>query len=94
LRGRLPGWWRAGEEFYFVLDDGRAFATAFKPRKSTDKLAHGIWSGFYFETDKQVVFIWRKPRGAVQVERWTAPTTTVEAALNVDGPPLSLTRVF
>ena len=90
----LPGWWRVGEEFYFVLEDGRAFASAFKPRKSTDKLAHGISTGYYFEADKEVVFVWRKPRGVVQVERWTAPTSTAEASLKVDGPPLSLTRVF
>jgi hypothetical protein len=90
----LPGWWKIGKEFYCVLDNGRAFATASKPLKASHKLLAGNSAGYYFERGGQVVFIWRKPVGKVQVETWTAPTNTTAATAKVDGADVTLTRIF
>jgi len=90
----LPGWWKIGSDFYFVSDHGRAYATHAKPTKASQKLLAGNSVGYYFEADKDVVFVWRKPAGKVQVERWTAPTNTKEASLKIDGSTASVTRVF
>jgi hypothetical protein len=90
----LPGWWQIGKDFYCVLENGRAFATPTKPAKASQKLLSGNSAGYYFEVDKEVVFVWRKPGGKVQVERWTAPGTTKAAALKIAGSDASATRVF
>lgn len=93
----LPGWWQLGSDFYFVWDNGRAFSTPHKPGNTGHKLLGGDSIGYYFEGGKEVVFIWRKRGGNVQVERWTAPTgvTKVAAAIDVtiDGASASATRV-
>jgi hypothetical protein len=91
----LPGWWNVGSDFYFVTDKGRAFSTPLKPHKATQKVLHGNSVGYYFEAGGgDVTFVWRKPRGKTQVERWTAPTETKEASLKIDGTAAGLTRVF
>ncbi len=89
----LPGWWQAGTNFYCVLENGRAYSTYFKPEDTNQKLMASPSSGHYFEVDEEVVFIWPKPAGAVQVERWTAPTQTKGATLKIDGTDSSLTRI-
>jgi len=90
----LPGWWKVGNEFYYVSESGRAFSTPSKPAKSSQKLHGGNSVGYYFEVDGGIVFVWRKLGAMVQVERWTAPTDTQEAALTIDGVGASATRAF
>jgi hypothetical protein len=92
----LPGWWKIGNDFYFVKENGHAFLTPLKPKQASQKLPSGSWVGYYFEAGSEVVFVWRKLGGKVQVERWTAPTktNTQEAALKIDGFGASATRVF
>jgi hypothetical protein len=90
----LPGWWQIGEEFYCVLENGRAYSTHAKPAKASNKLLTSNSVGYYFETGKEVVFVWRKPAGKVQVERWTAPVNGQPAAIKIDGVAATLTRVF
>lgn len=91
----LPGWWNAGSDFYFVADNGRAFSTHSKPKKETQKLMASNSAGYYFEAGGgDITFVWRKPGGKTQVERWTAPTGTKQASLKIDGAGAGLTRVF
>ena len=90
-----PGWWKAGNDFYFVKDDGRAFSTAAKPKKETQVLSVGNSTGYYFEAGGgDITFVWRKPAGKTQVERWTAPTETKPASIKIDGFTGTLARVF
>jgi hypothetical protein len=90
----LPGWWQVGSEFYFVRENGHAYSTPLKPAKAGHKLLSGNSVGYYFEADKEIVFVWRKLAGKVQVERWTAPTTNQPAAIKIDGVAGTLTRLF
>ena len=90
----LPGWWQTGNDFYFVRDDGHAFATNTRPTKPSSTLQTGNSVGYYFERDGNVVFVWRKPGSKAQVERWTAPDGTKEAAIEIDGVSADLTRLF
>ena len=90
----LPGWWKVGSDFYFVLDNGHAFSTVTRPTKASQKLLAGHSAGYYFESDRDVVFIWRKPAGKVQVERWTAPANNKDPTIKIDGFAATLTRVF
>ena len=91
----LQGWWSAGSNFYFVGDDGRAFSTHMKPRKASEKLVAGEWTGYVFEgAQRDVTLVWRKPGGQTQVEVWTPPTGNNSASAKIDGAPASLTRVF
>ncbi len=90
----LAGWWKVGTGFYFVLENGHAFATPHKPIKASHKLLTGNSVGYYFEVGKEVIFIWRKPAGKVQVERWTASSDTKTADLKIDGTTASAARVF
>ena len=92
--GWLPGWWKCGDDFYCVLKNGRAFSSRSKPVKASQELLTSNTVGYYFENDTEVIFVWRKPVGKVQVERWTAPTDTKGAAVKVDGSEASLARVF
>ena len=90
----LPGWWQIGSDFYCVLDNGHAFLSHTKPTKASQKLLTSTSVGYYFEVGKEIVFVWRKPVGKVQVERWTAPTDAKAATIKIDGTAASLTRVF
>ena len=65
-----------------------------KPTKASQKLLASDSVGYYFESDRDVVFVWRKPAGKVQVERWTAPAKNKEATIKIDGFAATLTRVF
>jgi hypothetical protein len=90
----LAGWWKVGHEFYFVMDNGLAFSTHSKPANAKHKLLTSHSAGYYFEGARDVLFLWRKPGGRVQVERWTAPTKTAGAALKINGVATGLARVF
>jgi putative amidase-like protein len=90
----LPGWWQVEADFYYVSENGRALSTASKPKTPGQKLSKSESAGYYFEENGGIVFVWRKPAGEVQVERWTAPTGVKTAALSVDGSDANLTRVF
>ena len=90
----LPGWWQTGNDFYFVRDDGHAFATNTRPTKASSTLQTGTSVGYYFERDGDVVFVWRKPGSKAQVERWTAPSGIQQATLEIDGARADLTRLF
>lgn len=90
----LPGWWKVGNDFYCVLEDGHAFATHSKPANRNQKLLVGNSVGYYFEAGREILFLWRNPGGKVKVERWTAPTAAKEATLKIDGFETSAMRVF
>jgi Putative amidase domain len=90
----LPGWWKIGTDFYFVLENGHAFSTRLAPKKASHRLLTGNSVGYYFEAGKEIVFVWRKPAGNVQVERWTTSTDTKQADVTIDGTAASATRVF
>jgi hypothetical protein len=53
----LPGWWKIGRDFYFVLDNGHAFSTTTKPTKASQKLLAGNSVGHYFESDQDIIFV-------------------------------------
>lgn len=91
----LPGWWEADGSYYYVNNHGRAYATGAKPKSKTQKLSIGTTTGYYFQTDKGLVFIWSKKKsGDVTVETWAAPSATTGAARSVDSFAKGLTRVF
>jgi hypothetical protein len=90
----LPGWWKLGRDFYFIREDGRAFSTRSKPGKASQKLLSGNTAGHYFEAGQEVVFIWRKGGGKVQVERWPAPTDIETPSIEIAGLDVAATRVF
>jgi len=90
----LPGWWKIGDQFYYVSENGHALSTSSKPADAGQKPPVGGSAGYYFEADSEVVFVWRKPGGKVQVEQWTAPTATTQVAVNIDGLGANGTRVF
>lgn len=90
----LQGWWEVGNEFRYVLDNGHAFSTSTKPANANQKLVTGASTGYYFEVDEEVVFVWRKPGGVVQVEKWRAPADGTKVAVNIDDSDGSASRVF
>jgi NlpC/P60 family len=90
----LPGWWKVDSEFYFVTEDGRAVSTLSKPKKPEHTLAHGIATGYYFETDAGITFVWRLPASRVRVEFWTAPSGKNAASRKVGNVPANLSAVF
>ncbi len=90
----LPGWWKVGTGFYFVTEDGHAFSTPIAPTRASQKLQTGHSVGYYFEVGQEVVFVWRKPGGKAQVERWTTRTDANKADLKIDGVPATAARVF
>jgi hypothetical protein len=90
----LPGWWKAGEEFYFVDEHGRAHSTRAKPLKRHQRLGASAAVGYYFEGDKEIVFVWRLPAGRVRIERWTPPSGAKGATRTVEGRSANLSRVF
>ena len=91
----LPGWWKVKNTYYYVLKDGRAYSTAVKPAKATQSLSGGNSVGYYFENGTEIVLIWRKAGGMVQVERGTPPPAAASSvALKIDGNVGSATRVF
>jgi hypothetical protein len=90
----LPGWWEAGEEFYFVDERGRAHSSRAKPLKREQRLGASAAVGYYFEGDRKIVFVWRLPSGLDRIERWTAPSGTTPASRTVEGLAASLSRVF
>jgi hypothetical protein len=90
----LPGWWKVGREFYFVLENGHAYSTLHKPTKTTQKLFHSESVGYYFQGTSHLILIWRKPHGLVQVERWTAPFGGKAATVMIEGVMSPAERVF
>jgi len=90
----LPGWWKVGTEFYFITDNGHAFSTPRAPANEGQKLLAGNSVGYYFEVGREVVFVWRKLGGKVQVERWTTRTDAKKVDLKIDGIPGSADPVF
>jgi hypothetical protein len=90
----LPGWWKLGSDFYYVLEDGHAFSSRAKPARTNQKLQDSKTVGHYFEADQEVVFIWRKGGGTVQVERWLAPKDVETPSIEIAGLDVAATRVF
>ena len=93
VRQSVTGWWKVGSGFYFVADNGHAFATPHMPANATQRLSVGTSVGYYFESGRDVMFIWRKPGGNVQVERWTASPGADDVKLVVNGLPATASRV-
>jgi hypothetical protein len=91
---RLQGWWEIGDGFYYVLNNGHAFSTSTKPADASQKLATGDSTGYYFEVDDEVVFVWREPGGGVRVEKWGVPADAAKVAVNSDAFDGNATRVF
>jgi hypothetical protein len=90
----LPGWWKAGDEYYFVGENGRAHSTRTKPLRREQRLGASAAVGYYFEGDGNIVFVWRLAGGRVRVEQWKAPSPTNGASRNVADSEASLSSVF
>jgi len=91
-RGWLEGWWKVGSDFYFIRGDGHAFSTLHPPTRAGQTLSTGKSIGYYFDTGRAVIMIWRKPGGKVQVEQWAATGEAATASLTVDGVSASAVR--
>lgn len=92
--GWLPGWWSIGKEFYFVSENGRAFATHAKPSQASFRIAAGTSQGYYFDLGNEILFIWRRPGAKAQVERWSRAADTGNIDVKIDGTAASVSRVF
>jgi hypothetical protein len=90
----LPGWWKAGDEFYYVGTNGRAYSTRTKPHRAQQVLGTSAAAGYYFDGNPEVVFVWRLPGGNVRVERWTAPSGKNGPSRKVGDFAADLSAVF
>jgi len=92
--GWLKGWWKAGNEFYYIGTDGRAYSTRIKPHRAQQVLAASPTAGYCFEGNSDVLFIWRLPGGGVRIERWTAPSGKNGPSRKVGDFAADLSAVF
>ena len=86
--------WKAGDEFYYVGTNGRAYSTRTKPHRAQQVLGTSAAAGYYFDGNPEVVFVWRLPGGNVRVERWTAPSGKNGPSRKVGDFAADLSAVF
>jgi hypothetical protein len=95
LDGNLFGWWQLGKNYYRIAADGTAKSTKVAPRNEEERVRHGDATAQLLQGSGEVIFIWQKPHGLIEVEKWSIGMRTRDVAtVRTAAGPDTATRLF